>query len=1260
MNSDIDGQRDAATAAGTEHARNHAAADEHAHDYAGPATADEHAPDYGASAATDEHAREYATDPRRSILLQAPAGSGKTTVLTQRLLRLLAEVDEPEEILAITFTRKAAAEMRARVLKALHGEVDTNTAQGRRLQALASAALERGARRGWNLAQDPGRLRIQTIDSFNFRLASQLPVTAKAGGSLTITDRPWELYSGAARATLAAAESDPILSEDIEFLFERLDNNWHNVEELLASMLQERGHWLRYVLAHEPQALCARINESLGNIVRDHLDAACGRLSAPLRAEAGSLPQAGLLGSEPECLAAWKGLASLTLTQKGEWRKPRGITKALGPLYEDAAAKDALRACLERVSGVAGAREVLLELSSLPAAELFESDAAAIMALSRVLRAAAIQLQAEFAIDGRVDHTYIGGAARAALADAGLPTDLALRTGLSLRHILVDEFQDTSLAQFDLVEALTAGWEEGEGRTLFVVGDPMQSIYQFREAEVGLFLRARDSGIGGVRLEALRLSRNFRSIPQLIEWTNDAFTTLFPASDDLRASAVAFTPSLAGLAEASGAQRVGDTDLQGADGRSHDARSGSTHDMEAVARAAEEPSRPTNAEAVPRPERTGHATNHSEGLRPPASDAVRLRLFPGDNRAAETTAIIDRIVELREQDAGATVAILVAARTHAAAIMLALEARGIDAIGVDLIPLRDLSIVRDLVALLEALHHLGDRTAWLAVLRAPWCGLSLETLTAISRRRDAKLPWEAMADVERLSHCDPQELRRLARVRAVLADALETRDSAPLADWLETTWLRLGAADAYPKEDLRHARAFLAALSDRAASGEWSGPRDIGSLLGDLYAQPQASTPNPVQIMTIHRAKGLEFDHVFVPSLDRNLNRGREPLLRWLDLPRREGESDLVMAPVPAIGGDDGGSVGVYLKRLMAKRTANEQTRLLYVATTRAKKTLFLSAAPKAKQDGTVIPRTGTLLASLWPALGDAFTAGEKGPQAKSAANIAGEEAAWGRDGQVGPQFASGNSADANGGTNDAAAPQFAGVDTADADGASNAAVPTPPANSPLRRLPANWSPPSFEPTATDLSRLPIGHQSLEPPEFSWVGETGRHIGTVVHAALESFASAAELPTRTQIQADRDIYTHQLRRHGVPDRDLPQATDRVLEALTNTVGNERGRWIFAPEHREARSELALTGIASGRLTQVIIDRSFVDREGTRWVIDFKTSRHEGGGLDRFLTQELERYRSQLETYVALAGGLGPNPVRAGLYFPLLGVFRELA
>ena len=126
---------------------------------------------------------------------------------------------------------------------------------------------------------------------------------------------------------------------------------------------------------------------------------------------------------------------------------------------------------------------------------------------------------------------------------------------------------------------------------------------------------------------------------------------------------------------------------------------------------------------------------------------------------------------------------------------------------------------------------------------------------------------------------DQREVARVARVRGVLETALRSRNSMPLADWLQLTWLRLGAADAYPVQDLQHARAFFAALSERAAGGEWSGPQDLESLLGDLFAQPQTTAPNPVQLMTIHRAKGLEFDHVFVPCLERELNRGREPLL---------------------------------------------------------------------------------------------------------------------------------------------------------------------------------------------------------------------------------------------------------------------------------------------------------------------------------------------------------------------------------------------
>lgn len=1129
---------------------------------------------FAQEAADDERAREQASDPRRSVLLQAPAGSGKTTVLTERLLRLLAEVDEPEEILAVTFTRKAAAEMRARVLNALRGEIDVGNAHGARLRTLADAALATAARRGWNLAQDPGRLRIQTLDAFNFRLAAQLTVTAKAGGALVIAERPQELYELAARHTLTAADDDPVLAADVELLFERLDNRWNNVQGLLAEMLPRRGHWLRYVLGHESGALCARISESLEDVVQVHLTRIQTCFPPALRAELCRLPGVGSLGTDLQCLPAWKRLACLTLTNKCEWRKAQGIGRRLGAAYEEAGARDALRAAIGRMGAVPGLREALVEVNALPAPTLSAADAEAIEALSRVLRLAAAQLQAQFAVAGRVDHTYVAGAARAALTDAGLPTDLALRTGLTLRHILVDEFQDTSLAQFDLIEMLTAGWEAGDGRTLFVVGDPMQSIYQFREAEVGLFLRARDQGIGGIRLDRLRLTRNFRAAPQLIAWTNDAFAALFPRSDDLRASAVSFTPSVSGEKE---------------------------------------------------------RTDDANRARP-----VQVRLFAGGARESETAAITERIIKLADRDPQATIAVLVASRSHAVAIMTGLEERGVDVVGVDLVPLRELPIVRDLVALTGALSHLGDRTAWLAVLRAPWCGVSLPSLTVLSRRDDPLLVWEAMTSEERLAECSHEDRARLNRVRSVIESALAARNCSPLADWLEMTWLRLGAADAYAEPELDHARAFFAALSDRFASGEWSGAQDLESLLGDLFARPRASSHNPVQIMTIHRAKGLEFDHVFVPCLDRDLNRGPEPLLRWLDLPRPDGGSDLIMAPVPAIGDEARSDVGRYLRRLTYRRAANERMRLLYVAATRARKSLELSAAPRTRTDGTLGPRPGTLLACLWPVVEPMCAAGQ---------------------GQV-IAAGAGDAMDATTSVPGVSVPSSARADCEAGEAGNRVGVPGVGALR-VRRLVSGWVRPPLE-QAPDWSQLPLARQSLEPPPFSWVGETARHIGTVVHAALEKFGTLAGLPATASIEDERDSHLGQLRRHGVPEGELARATAVVTEALTRTVSNDRGRWIFDASHRDARSELALTGLCAGRLTNVVIDRSFVDRDGTRWVIDFKTSRHEGGGIEGFLEQEMQRYRVQLETYVALARGLGPQPVRAALYFPLLDAFRELS
>ena len=154
--------------------------------------------------------------------------------------------------------------------------------------------------------------------------------------------------------------------------------------------------------------------------------------------------------------------------------------------------------------------------------------------------------------------------------------------------------------------------------------------------------------------------------------------------------------------------------------------------------------------------------------------------------------------------------------------------------------------------------------------------------------------------------------------------------------------------------------------------------------------------------------------------------------------------------------------------------------------------------------------------------------------------------------------------------------------------------------------------------------------------------------------------SGRKLPSSAEIGAQQENFRRRLARHGVPRGELESAAERVALALTRTCEDERGRWILSSAHREAESELALTGIASGRLQNIIIDRSFVDEHGTRWVIDYKTSSHAGGDLEEFLRQQLERYRAQLTSNSQLARALGPEPVRAALYLPLLGAFRELA
>jgi ATP-dependent helicase/nuclease subunit A len=1036
-----------------------------------------------ADLAADQEARVRAVDPRRSVILQAPAGSGKTTVLIERLLVLLAQADTPEEILAITFTRKAAAEMALRVTRALNQP-------GSRAQAVR----ERSQARGWRLLENPGRLRIQTLDSLNRSLALQMPLAARGSGALGVLPQPQSAYRMAARRALLDAQTDADLRPDVQRLFERMENDFGRCETLLAGMLATRPHWLPYLLGEAADRLAGRVRESLAALVAARLERARQLLPAALLAAGVAVcrdtarhlhARATPPGPWCEFLAApsptvpnlrhWQALAAMALTAAGAWRKR--LDARAGFPQEDLALKHRGIEWLAELAAQRGALELFVELQLLPDPELSADETDMLGVLARLLGLAVAELDLVFGEWGRVDYPAIAAAARAALGSVDEPTDLALRLDSRIRHILVDEFQDTSLEQTQLLTLLTAGWAPEDGRTLFLVGDPMQSIYGFREAEVGMFLNARSAGIGSVPLEALSLRRNFRSAPELVTWTNAVFARCFPEVDDARTSSVAYSRSLA-------------------------ARAGS------------------------------------------AAGLVQLhRVLPGDT-AAEARGIARLVTGLRAAQPESSIAILVSARSHAAPIVLALEAHQIAVAGVDLVPLAQLSIVRDLMSLTQALDHEADRTAWFAILRAPWCGLTLTQITALAGADRHTTVWERICDDAVRADLAAETRPRLTRLREALTAAAQHAD---LARRVESAWLLLGGPAACAQDsDLRHARAFFAALAQWSQEPDWSGPQELPERLDRLFASQEAGAVGTVQVMTIHRAKGLEFDHVILPGLGRRRRGSERQLLQWLDLPRGTRGSDLLMVAVPPAAATGPTALGRYVSRLQQQREQNEATRLLYVAATRARLQLHLFGQLEEQ------PARGTLLERLWPALKDQFPP------------------------HVEPQ-----------------------TDTAKPDGEAAGRAPGT-----LERLSADWHPPGPPPRPRPQVLAVAAYEALQPQTAQSADLTDRAVCEVLRSLARRRRPPGDDASLLQEM------TLRLRRVGCEPAALVQEAQRGLELLQACREDSRLQWIFASlEASGASAEvpLALTGMFAGRLTSIQADLSFTDHAGIRWLIDIAPS-----------------------------------------------------
>ena len=1154
----------------------------------------------------DLEARRAALDPTQSFAVSAPAGSGKTGLLTQRVLTLLAYCDAPEEVLAITFTRKAAGEMQDRILQALwHAaeQPEPDNPHARLTWKLAQAVLQRDRELNWNLLSSPQRLRVQTIDSLCRSITKQLPLASGLGAQPDTLEDANKAYRLAVREFFALLEQDSPLRDDLARLLRHLDNNLASIENLLVALLAKREQWLEVLLQARQQHARDYLEQTLHQVIVEHLQQvqACLQLHASdlcaiadqaaknLEQEAPQkhrirelLGATGLPLCEPNNVEQWVAFTDLLLTNTGTFRARLTKNEGFPAGKENTLLKERFAKLIGELQETQPECAALLHgIRGLPTSAYEDQQWQLLDSLTRLLPLLVAQLTLVFKQLGATDYSAISQAALLALGDEDAPTDIALQLDYRIRHILVDEFQDTASPQLRLLEKLTAGWQPDDGRTLFIVGDGMQSCYGFRNANVGLFLDARQRGIGSVDLQALDLRVNFRSQAGIVKWVNQTFHCAFPPQDDISRGAVKYSPSIA-----------------------------FNQDL---------PDPAVSFFACAYVNDT--TTNNTKGEKTFDENGDDDN-YPGKQTAQHNEAdhVVRLVQQARVEDPDGTVAILVRTRSHLAQILPALNAAGLRWQATDIDSLASRMAIVDLMSLTRALLNPQDRIAWLAILRAPWCGLDLHDLHALinvdlgersPRAKESGYPviWQQLQHYIHIDALSADGKKLIARLMAKLQPALRQRRRKPLRQWIEGVWLALGGpAVLLDSNDSDNAASYFALLERYDEGGgirDWQG---FDTAVQKLFAKPRADADPRLQVMTIHKSKGLEFDTVIIPGLDRLPRRDDNELLMWQERLDAQGENQLLLGPLAATG-EDHSAIYRFMRAEKEKQQHYEATRLFYVGCTRAIKRLHLLACVKQKDDALTTPNKNSLLSSIWTEVKEDVHVSSAKPMAP--------------------------------------APQLAlNIEQ--------------PGLQHILRLAPDWQLPAL--ADVGLLKQYRGHEYDDeenlPESETRSNRLARHTGTLIHRSLQVITESNQVHELTgeniniYLTSRTPFWQIQLRQSGWQGAELNLAIERVNRALRQTLSDSRGRWLLDNSHEHSACELALYQ-HSDRLRESIVDRTFV-AEGVRWIVDYKSSEPMQNQTEaEFIAQETESYREQLARYREWFGVMDGRETKTALYFPCL-------
>ncbi|TEU21934.1 MAG: DNA helicase UvrD, partial [Gammaproteobacteria bacterium] len=507
---------------------------------------------------------------------------------------------------------------------------------------------------------------------------------------------------------------DPQHGKAIAHLLLYLDNNVEKFYRLVTHMLSKRDQWIMRlyqgealdadVLKNSAKKIIAQHLSHLEQVAKLHLEQSFFDLMTSSADDAQAKVKK-LPGHQLEDLAKWQAIESLCLNKKGLWRKK--LDKNCGFPVELKLQKNALMEHLKILSTQDSLRELLHQTTQLPALDFSQIQADTLAVIAQVLKLCVAQLSLHFEQKQAHDFIEVALNANQALDDRSSVSDIALFLDYQLQHLLIDEFQDTSTSQFNSIEKLIKHWQPNDGKTLFLVGDPMQSIYRFRESQVGLFLQVKAKGIANIQPESLLLSTNFRSSKSIVQGNNRFFQDIFPTHEDIYQGAISYSPSQAASNEA----------------------------------------------------------NHQ---------AIILHPFADGQFAQEAQTVLEVVQSTLAKHPTSKIAVLVRSRAHLVEIAPLLKQHSIEFESLKITPLKDHLLTRDLFSLARALIHLGDKLAWLSILRSPLCGLTLDDLLVLSAD-DSQIIYQQLANKDTLAQLSQDGQNRAQHFYSCLREVLDNQ-----------------------------------------------------------------------------------------------------------------------------------------------------------------------------------------------------------------------------------------------------------------------------------------------------------------------------------------------------------------------------------------------------------------------------------------------------------------------------------------------------